>query len=102
MLAAARAVHRVELVWETMRHTRDNLAVVAPEWPRAHTPPRWAERSIRRGLGDRLPVSTEARIAWATMIGRDGYALLAADTAPGAPAWLRRIPAVASLRRIWV
>jgi transposase len=35
-------------------------------------------------------------------IGADGHALLKAIYAPGAPAWLREIPAVEMLRRIWV
>lgn len=102
VLAAARAVNRVDLVLETMRHVLDHLAVVAPDWLQAHTSPLWAERSIRHGLGERLPVSKEARVAWATTIGVDGYALLAAVFAPDAPAWLRQVPAGALLRRIWV
>jgi len=38
----------------------------------------------------------------ALTIGRDGYALLAAAFADDAPAWLRAIPAVETLRRAWV
>jgi hypothetical protein len=36
------------------------------------------------------------------MIGRDGHPLLAALAAPGAPAWLREIPAAELLRQVWV
>jgi transposase len=102
VLAAARAVNRLELVLETLRHTLDALAVVAPEWVLAHTPPLWAERYSRRGLGERLPVSTEARTTWALTIGGDGYMLLAALFAPDTPGWLQQLPAVDLLRRIWV
>lgn len=33
--------------------------------------------------------------------GKDGYHLLDAMRAPGAPAWLRELPAVRALRAIW-
>ena len=102
VLAAAKAVTRLELVLETLRHTLDTLAVVAPEWALAHTPPAWVERYIRRGLGERMPVSTEARTTLAVVIGVDGYTLLTALCAPDAPTWLQQLPAVTLLRRIWV
>jgi transposase len=102
VLAVVRALNRVDLVKETLRHALDTLAVVAPDWLRAHTQPTWPERYIRRGLGERLPASTEARAAWATTIGLDGYVLLAALYAPDAPTWLCQVPAVETLRRIWV
>jgi hypothetical protein len=35
-------------------------------------------------------------------VGLDGYALLEAIDAEDAPAWLRKVPAVKTLRRIWV
>jgi Transposase DDE domain len=36
------------------------------------------------------------------VIGADGVALLSAVMAPTAPAWLREVPAVETLRRVWV
>jgi len=36
------------------------------------------------------------------LVGGDGHARLAALWAPDAPAWLRTIPAVETLRRVWV
>jgi hypothetical protein len=50
----------------------------------------------------RLPQSQEERQAEALLIGRDGSTLLADIYAAGAPAWLREIPAVQILRRIWI
>ena len=50
----------------------------------------------------RLPQSQEDRQAVAELIGRDGSNLLAALYAADAPAFLREIPAVEILRRIWV
>ena len=38
----------------------------------------------------------------ALTIGTDGHALLAAIDAPPAPAWLREVPALLTLRRVWL
>jgi len=102
ILAAVRALNRVELVGETMRHALNDLAVVAPDWLRAVSQPAWVERYPRRAEDDRLPERKEAREALALATGGDGYALLAAVYAPDAPAWLRQVPAVQTLRHVWV
>jgi transposase len=44
VLAAVRALNRVECVGETLRHTLNILAVVAPEWLRAQVTADWYER----------------------------------------------------------
>jgi transposase len=49
-----------------------------------------------------LPKGQAARAAFAVLVGGDGHALLAAAYAPDAPSWLREIPAVETLRRVWV
>jgi hypothetical protein len=49
-----------------------------------------------------LPESQTKRDALALAYGRDGYRLLDAVYATGAPAWLAELPAVEALRRIWV
>jgi transposase len=38
----------------------------------------------------------------AEQIGRDGFRVLAAVTAPEAPGWLREVPAVETLRQVWL
>jgi hypothetical protein len=50
----------------------------------------------------RLPGSQTKRTDLAAQYGRDGYHLLDAVNTPGAPAWLAELPAVVTLRRIWV
>jgi hypothetical protein len=50
----------------------------------------------------RLPDSTAKRADLAVQYGRDGYHLLRQVHDPGAPGWLRELPAVQALRRIWV
>ena len=44
ILAAVRALNRLEVVGETMRHALNTLTVVAPEWLRAVSPPEWRDR----------------------------------------------------------
>jgi transposase len=102
VLAAIRAVNRLEGVGETLRHALNTLAVVAPGWLLSQTQPEWAERYGRRFDDERLPKEEKARDALARTIGADGFRLLSAIYAPSAPPWLWEIPAVEILRQVWV
>jgi transposase len=102
ILAAVRALNRIEVVGETMRHALNTLAVVAPEWLRAVSSPDWRDRYMRRAEDDRLPTTQAARAALALTIGQDGWRLLAAIDDADTPPWLREVPAVAILRRVWM
>ncbi len=102
VLAAVRALNRVGVVGETLRHARDALAVAAPRWRRDICPPERSERYGHRLEEARLPKGQAARKAVAVTIGADGHALLEALYASVAPPWLREIPAVETLRRVWV
>ena len=64
--------------------------------------PAWLERYDRRAGDHDVPQGEAKRRAHAEQIGRDGHQLLAAITAPGAPIWLRQIPAVELLRQAWL
>ena len=101
VLAAVRALNRIEVVGETMRHALNSLAVVAPSWLERHANPDWVARYARRAEDDRLPAGQAARDALALTIGSDGYALLIA-LSTAAPVWLREVPAVETLRRVWI
>jgi transposase len=102
VLARVRALNRLEGVAETLRSALNSLAVVAPAWLRAHSPPEWLERYGRRRDDSRLPAGQEERRAYARQVGEDGYTLLAAVAAPAAPAWLKEVPAIETLRQVWV
>jgi transposase len=102
ILAAVRALNRIEVVAETMRHVLDSLAVAAPAWLAAVAAPEWAERYARRVEEGRLPAGKDARAALALTMGADGFALFAALDAPDTPNWLREMPAVETLRRVWL
>ena len=101
VLGAVRALNRFELVAETMRHTLEVLAAVAPAWLRAHAAAEWVARYARRAEESRLPKKREEREARAEAIGTDGEALLTAIETDDAPPWLRAVPAVEALRRVW-
>ena len=102
VIGAVRALNRLGCAIETLRATLNVLAVAAPDWLRAHVEPAWIERYERRGGDIHIPKGEAARRAFAETIGRDGEALLSAATSPGSPAWLREVPAVEVLRRVWV
>jgi transposase len=102
VLAAVRALNRLELVGETLRAALNSLAVVAPAWLRGQIAADWHARYDDRLEETRLPASQAERAALALTIGRDGYGLLKAIYRPDAPGWLREVPAVQILRRVWL
>jgi transposase len=102
ILAAVRGLNRLELVGETMRHALDVLSSAAPEWLHERVRPEWVERYVRRLDDHRLPKSKEARQAEGENIGADGRKLLDAVHSDDAPAWLRELPAVQTLGRVWL
>jgi transposase len=102
ILAVVRAPNRIELVGETLRHALNGLAVVASEWLRAVSPPERKDRYARRAEDDQLPAKQAARAALALTIGHDSWRLLSAIDHAEAPPWLREVPAVEILRRMWL
>lgn len=89
-------------VGEAMRFALGSLAIVAGEWLLAHSDPEWVDRYGHRIEESRLPRSQEERQATAELIGRDGSILLSDLYAGEAPAFLREVPAVQTLRCIWL
>jgi transposase len=105
--AATRALNRLETVGETMRHALNTLASVEPGWlpaylQRTRTSEAWVERYGPRIGEYRLPKGMLERQALAVQIGEDGIRHYQAATASDAPGWLRAVPALAALRRVWV
>jgi transposase len=102
VLARIRDLNRLELAGETVRAALEALAAAAPGWLATVIDASW-QRVYGQRIGNlRLPESRAAREELAVQYGRDGYYLLGQVTAPGAPAWLRELPAVQVLRRIWI
>jgi transposase len=90
-LAAVRALNRVAVVLETLRHALDSLAVVAPAWLIAVAPDEWTERYTRRADEARLPEGKDTRAKLARLIGADGHALLHAMEGQNALSMIARI-----------
>jgi len=101
VLAAVRALNRLERVGETLRAALNELATVAPEWLQALAPPDWYERYGRRAENHRLPKAEAARSALAAEIGADGQRLLGAIDAAADRPGLAALPKVAILRQVW-
>jgi transposase len=102
VLARVRATVRLECILEALRHALNSLAIVAPDWLRDHSPSDWVDRYGRRRDESRLPSAEADHRAFACRVGEDGHALLAAAYGPGSPSWLAEVPAVETLRRVWV
>jgi transposase len=102
VLAAIQTLNRLECVGETLRQALNTLAVAVPDWLRTWVPAEWFERYGRRFEEFRLPAGRAERYALAESIGTDGRQLLNAIYEVTAPIWLRQLPAIDTLRRVWV
>jgi transposase len=100
--ASIRDLNRLECAGETLRHTLNVLAEVAPDWLLAQIDVGWFDRYSHRCDEYRFPKAQTERLAFAEMIGTDGHRLLTAVYAPTAPSWLAELPAVETLRLVWV
>ena len=93
---------RLECAGETLRAALNALAVVAPAWLQAQSQPEWIERYSERMEDYHLPVSKARREQQAQVYGEDGFRLLDAIFEGSSLDWLRQVPAVETLRRVWV
>jgi len=102
VLASIRELNRMECIGETMRHALNSLATVDPQWLREQVPVDWFDRYVHRFEQYRLPKSQQARHELAEQIGADGVHLLNAVYAATHGPWLREVPAVETLRQVWL
>lgn len=102
ILSAVRDINRLELVGETLRHTLNELAKSYPTWLREHLQPEWLQRYGDRVDDYRLPKGKQARLDLAETIGRDGQQLMEALQDASTSPDLKHIPAVMTLRAIWI
>jgi hypothetical protein len=102
VLGAIRELNRLELAGETLRAALEVLAVAAPGWLAGVIDSSW-QRVYGARIDDlHLPEGETGRRELMVRYGTDGYFLLEQVHGPGAPGWLRELPAVQGLRRIWV
>jgi transposase len=102
ILAAIRQLNRLECVGETLRCALNEFATVAPDWLLAQVEAEWFERYSSRFEQYRLPKTQAEQQRLARTIGEDGHHLLSAIYAESTPVLLRKLPAVGTLRAVWV
>lgn len=102
IVAAIRALNRLVLVGETMRHALDTIAAVAPSWLQTVAPERWYKQYGTPVHEYKMPKEKAKRATLARQIGEDGMVLMNLIYAEGEMNWLKEVSAVETLRRIWV
>jgi transposase len=102
VLAAVRDLNRLENVGTTLRHSLNTLAIVTPDWLVAQVSPDWFDRYGPRFEQYRLPKRRSEQLELAETIGQDGLHLLEAINSAADSPWMRDIPAVETLRQVWV
>lgn len=102
VVAAVRDLTRLEHVGETLRHTLNELAMVASEWLVGHVPPVWYDRYGKRLEESRFPRNLQERETLAATIGADGFELLTWIYQPATPEVVRSCKAVELLRQVWL
>lgn len=102
VIAAIRAMTRLDFLGETLRHALNALAIVNPNWLKTWVPIDWYDRYSQRFEASRLPSKIEERDTYACQIGADGFALLEAIYSDRQCADLRQIEAIDILRQVWL
>ncbi len=102
VLAAVRELNRLECVGETVRQALEVLVDVMPDWFKGWLKADWVARYGQPLNSYRLPKEKKARAEMGLVIGWDGYEVLTQVYAATAPRWLREVPAIETLRRIWI
>jgi len=102
ILAAVRNLNRLECVGETMRRVLDDPARVSPDWLLEQITRDWFDRYGKRFEVYRLPQDKTKQAALQVQIGQDGAYLYHALHSESVPSWLREIPSVQMLCRVWM
>lgn len=102
ILAAIRCLNQLELVHETLRHALNELAIQAPAWLKRQVSPDWFDLYGQWTSNYLLPKKESERQAWAERVGADGIFLLEQIYLGGHHPELVEIPAVETLRQVWV
>ena len=102
ILGAIRTLNRLELVGEALRQALEAIAAVVPEWLQERVTAEWFERYGQPLDSYRLPKKEKERDELALITGVDGVHLLTSIYSDPDYVWLAAIPAVETMRQIWV
>jgi transposase len=100
--AAIRQTNRIVCAIETLRASLNSLAVVVPDWLAKHVPQNWYDHYGKRVEDFHIPKEATKCVPMIEQVGRDGFDLLKWVREADAPTWLREIPAVETLRLVWI
>jgi transposase len=102
VLSAARQINGLVRLGETLRAALNSVAAREPEWLAEWVPSDWFDRYAIRFEDTRLPKGRAKQTELIEQIGADGLRLLAALHGPDAPASLRLLDRVQTLRQMWI
>lgn len=102
VLASIRSLNRLELVGETLRHGLNQLAIVAPNWLAHWLPDEWIERYASRIEEAKFPQAESQRQILMQTIAADGRHLLTQILNGNSPDFLKQLPVVRLLWRLWI
>ncbi len=102
VLAAIRALNRLEFAGETMRQALEELAVADPQWLQQMAPGAWYARYAQRFDPLRFPKKVEEREALLLTIARDGFFLMESLWQTHEKHALWKLPGVQILRQVWL
>ena len=102
VLASIRILNRLELVAETLRYSLNQLAVVAPHWLTEWLPDEWLERYGSRMEEAKFPHEESQRQRLMQTIAEDGLHLLSRLLDNHSPTFLKQLPVVHLLWRLWI
>jgi transposase len=102
VLAAIRTLNRLELVGETLRQALNQIAIEGRGWLTSWVPHEWFGRYSSRIEEAKFPQDASKRQALVQTIAEDGLGLLTALFDPTTPTYLKQLPAVHVLWRVWL
>ena len=102
ILTVARHLNRIGCVVETLRRALNEIATISPDWLLDQVTTEWFDRYGPRFDSYRLPKKKEELHQLRREIGEDGYHLLSVIQNDTAPAYLKELPGVEILRKVWI
>ncbi len=102
IVVAVRSLNRLEIVGETLHSALNALAQVAPAWLQDQVTAEWFVRYGKPFSDYQQPKGKGEGQELAETIGRDGLHVLTEIFRDAAVPYLRMVPAVETLRQVWV
>lgn len=102
ILTVARHLNRIGCVVETLRRALNEIAAISPDWLLNQVTTEWFDRYGPRFDSYRLPKKKGELHQLRKEIGGDGYHLLSAIYKDMAPSYVKELPGVRILQKVWI